>query len=359
MTTDDRRTIERAYLEFVEGTSSKFYAVVRLGHADGTESVHFNFGRIGFPRGWDERVRRVGPAAASAAYASLVGEKRRKGYRDAAWPDSLAEPAGGPDPLAPPYVSGVAGILPGEGAAIVGGVALPSGTPVESDLIGEGEGLRALWLTDEPVPGVSAVWTRLAAAFPVTGLWPIIVDNPDLGDVLDRPASPSADPVAGILESCWEANLGDMDEDATEELSPYSRGFPGPAAPTTGTSSASVFTDVAAELKGRIGLVAVARPADTVAAIGWQGWANYGSDPGQMAAVFRSWEERFGAVLVGLRFDTLVFAVARPARNQLESTPISAEHMAICPDNVWQGAGSIREYAASLVHAQAWMFWWD
>jgi hypothetical protein len=56
-----------------------------------------------------------------------------------------------------------------------------------------------------------------------------------------------------------------------------------------------------------------------------------------MAAVFRSWEERFGAVLVGLSFDVLTFAVGRPARNLAEATGIAAEHTAICPDNVWQG----------------------
>ena len=343
----------------MEGTSSKFYAILRVGHADGTQSVRFNFGRIGWPRDWDDRVRRVSPAAASTAFTSLVGEKRRKGYRDAAWPESLPEPVEDADPLASPFVSTIAGVLPGAGAAIVGGVALPTGSLVKSDLSFAAVTVPALWLTNEPIQRVGAVWAQLASAFSATGLWPIVVDNPDLGDVLGDPAPAAAGSVAEILHAAWEANLGDAGEEASEELSPFSRGFPGVASPTTGSSSASVFEEVAAQLEGRIGLVAVARPADTVATLGWQGWANYGSDPGQMAAVFRSWEERFGAVLMGLGFDTLVFATARPPRNQAESIPIAAEHTAVCPDNIWQGAGTVREYAASLVHARAWTFWWD
>ena len=70
-------------------------------------------------------------------------------------------------------------------------------------------------------------------------------------------------------------------------------------------------------------------------------------------------EQRFGAVLVGLGFDILTFAVARPARNLVEATAIAAEHFAVSPDNIYQGVGTIRDYARELVHTKAWQFWWD
>jgi hypothetical protein len=33
--------------------------------------------------------------------------------------------------------------------------------------------------------------------------------------------------------------------------------------------------------------------------------------------------------------------------------------MAFCPDNIWQGVGTVREYAEGLVRAEQWGFWWD
>ncbi len=359
MTEDDRRLIERAYLEFREGSSSKFYALVRTGHVDGTESVSFNFGRIGFPRAWDDRVRRVAPAAATAAYGSLIGEKRRKGYRDLPWPDTLAGPDGGADPLAAPFVAGAPGELPQAGQVVVGGIAVPIGRPVKPGIADDPSATPSLWLTDLPVADVGDLWVRLADAFRATGLWPLIVDNPNLGDVLSDPRSAQDGSVGEILETEWDENFGDDVDEGDGELSPYTRGFPGPAAPTTGTANAGVFASVAREMEGHLAFVPVLRPADAVAAIGWQGWANYDADPGEMATVFRSWEERFGAVLVGLGFDVLTFAVSRPARNLGEATAIAAEHTAICPDNIWQGAGTLRDYARDLVHAGAWTFWWD
>jgi hypothetical protein len=162
-------------------------------------------------------------------------------------------------------------------------------------------------------------------------------------------------PIEEILRSSWDDSVGEDPED----LAPFSRGFPGLAAPTTGAFDPSVFGAVAKSLTGHLGLVPVERPADVVAALGWDGWANYGFDVVAMAQVFRSWEQRFGAVLVGLGFDILTFAVARPARNLVEATAIAAEHFAVSPDNIYQGAGTIRDYARELVHANAWQFWWD
>ena len=79
---------------------------------------------------------------------------------------------------------------------------------------------------------------------------------------------------------------------------------------------------------------------------------------GLLAAVPRSWEERFGAVVVGIGFDTLTLAVQRPVRES-SAEAVAAEHLAMCPDNVFQGVGGIREYAQTLVGASSWEFWWD
>lgn len=112
-------------------------------------------------------------------------------------------------------------------------------------------------------------------------------------------------------------------------------------------------------MSGHLGLVAVHRPADILDTVGWMGAANYDGDPLNMTTVLRSWEQRFDAYVVGMGGDTLVLAVGRPARDLASALAIAAEHYAFCPDNVQQGAGTIREYAEALVDTEVWWFWWD
>jgi hypothetical protein len=86
---------------------------------------------------------------------------------------------------------------------------------------------------------------------------------------------------------------------------------------------------------------------------------NYEQAADELSAVLRSWEERFGAVLVGVGFDTLHLLVERPPQTMESAIRVAAEHFAFCTDNVDQGAGSIRELAQELVGAPIWSFWWD
>jgi hypothetical protein len=69
----------------------------------------------------------VTPAKAAAVVIELFGEKRRKGYRNTPWPDSLRSPEDEADPLKPTFGSEVVGVLPGDGATSVGGIFLPIG----------------------------------------------------------------------------------------------------------------------------------------------------------------------------------------------------------------------------------------
>jgi Domain of unknown function (DUF4253) len=75
--------------------------------------------------------------------------------------------------------------------------------------------------------------------------------------------------------------------------------------------------------------------------------------------VLRSWEERFGARVVAVGFDTLDLSVAAPPTTADQALGIAAEHHAFCPDNVWQGSGDFAEYAGCLINADNWSFWWD
>jgi hypothetical protein len=255
-----------------------------------------------------------------------------------------------------------AGSLPNAGAAIVAGIRLPAGTLVRPE--GDDD-TDVLWITKEPVAGVAALWGALADAFPKTGLWPLILqslegqpDRPwDEGELEpDESSDPDDVDVAEQLAEWWSDNAPD---EGGDEPVPFGARFPGLAAPSTAAFDPGAAEAAVKELEGRLGLVPVTRPADAVAAIGWMGPANYNGDMGLLAAVLRSWEDRFGAFVVGIGFDTLFVSVGRPPATDEEALTVAAEHFAVCPDNVWQNAVSFRDYAAEIKGRNVWAFWWD
>jgi hypothetical protein len=100
--------------------------------------------------------------------------------------------------------------------------------------------------------------------------------------------------------------------------------------------------------------VRVTRPADVPAALGWLG---AGPDPVGVSAVLRSWEERFGALLVAITADELRFAVAVPPRTRHECLAVAAEHVALCREIL--AADTLRGYARCLRDASGWRLRWE
>jgi hypothetical protein len=338
----------------------------------GTWRVQFNFGRIGFPRAWASRIDGASWSKAFDAYTSLLDEKLGKGYEPRPWPvdlklpdGSAAEPdetseAGADETL---YRSRQRGSLPPERGGTVAGVSLPDGrlyAPEDAD--GPRGVTPVIWASTSPGRHVAETWSRLAAAFPETGLWPVVIDSTYGFDgfddfLFDVPRGRHKE-VTAILRRGWNDSVNFEEDSPIDHIAPFGRQFPGLADATPGDRPTSLDRLVA-QLDGHLGLVAVNRPADVLDAIGWSGAANYDGDPLDMSTVLRSWEARFDAYLVGLGTDTLILAVGRPARDLASATAIAAEHFAFCPDNIDQGAGSIREYAKIVVNAEHWAFWWD
>ncbi|MFN8630650.1 MAG: hypothetical protein U0838_10130 [Chloroflexota bacterium] len=157
------------HLEVREGTSSKGYALVHIAETGESRSL-------------------PSPSAASATSATGTtrfaacrrsrrrrqASGRRRGYADVPWPVDLAPPVVG-TAAGLPFISYAAGVVPGEGAPVILGIALPHGRLQEPGLPDEDDAVATLWLTDDPVPDAPLVWARLADAFPQTGLWPLIV----------------------------------------------------------------------------------------------------------------------------------------------------------------------------------------
>lgn len=148
-----------------------------------------------------------------------------------------------------------------------------------------------------------------------------------------------------------------------EDLAPFGRHCPGPAAPGTPLDDPDAAADRHARaLSARglsLGLVAVERGADALAAIGWQGALNHNEWTAPLAAVVRGWEERFGARVVGLGFNTLELSVSAPPVTTRHAVQVAAEHWAFCPDILFQGPGTLAGYAEEIRGKTWWSFWWD
>ncbi|MEW2625900.1 DUF4253 domain-containing protein [Streptomyces sp. NPDC048106] len=113
--------------------------------------------------------------------------------------------------------------------------------------------------------------------------------------------------------------------------------------------------------RSRLGLVAAASGAESLATAGWSGPANYDNDTGKFAAVVSDWEHRFGARVVAVGFSNLHLSVAAPPTTEEDALLVAAEHFAFCPDNIWQGSRpyTLAAYAARITGAHNWDFWWD
>lgn len=103
----------------------------------------------------------------------------------------------------------------------------------------------------------------------------------------------------------------------------------------------------------RIGLVPADRPADVLPLIGWQGAVNGFATPLPIAAVLRSWEDRFGARLLEVGFDVIRLLADRPPRTVEHAQRVAAEHLVVSDQC------AVFDITARLMETPMWEFWWD
>jgi Domain of unknown function (DUF4253) len=265
--------------------------------------------------------------------------------------------------------------LPAEGPLRLGPVTLPAGRLVTADY---GSGGPVAWVTTDPVQDPGRVWAALSAARDQTGLVPFLLDglygSPDrpwdegeFEDPADPGGADALDPGAVLADFWNRAGLGNR----PNLRGPFEGQFPGlaPAEATPLTPQQrqrALDTELPrmrarnhAPAVARIGVVPVGRPADILTAIGWIGAGNRGRDMNvAVTAVLRSWEDRFGAVLLDVGFADIRLLVDRPPRSLPAAERIAAEHAAFADDAI-DGRRDIPGIAVRLVEAPIWTFWWD
>jgi len=288
------------------------------------------------------------------------------------------------------------GLLP-EGDLRVGPIRLPAGRRI---IPFEGTGEPAAWVTGQPVPEPGAAWSALSGLHAETGLVPILLADEEAGeDFFFYTPAGVADVdrlnAAQVLAARWAMMRAQAEQTQNSQLSwgaLLSRQFPGlkrdergrpiwppPAVaaaelgPFPGLAPRSDSRLSAAERDAalgplpaaRIGLVAAQRPADVLAIVGWSTFDDpaRGDQPQNavwIAAVLRSWEDRFGAQLLNVGPGAVIqLLVERPPRSLEAAQRIAAEHRVFADECAGTGASDIPSISASIVSAPIWTFWWD
>jgi Domain of unknown function (DUF4253) len=237
------------------------------------------------------------------------------------------------------------------------------------------------WASERPLPDAPEHWARLRAIHHRTGLWPLLMEYPD--DALqphDRIEIDAFD-AETLLVQAWRAfvqlreavianppSMLEVPEDVVipEDPGPPFASWPGLAPPgPTGRAEVVARTVVAQRVvadmvtpQAHIGLVPAASSADIPALLGWQGSANR-IDATRLSAVLRSWQERFGAQIVGFGHATLYLSVSAPPTTREHAEQVALEHFLTCPDNVYQVAWTFPGYVDRVLRADLWRFWWD
>lgn len=88
------------------------------------------------------------------------------------------------------------------------------------------------------------------------------------------------------------------------------------------------------------------------------GWNEVPPAP-EMAAVFRYWEEQYGATVVSMADDVIEMAVARPPSTPEKALALARQQFLFAPDIVNQGTQELQGLASVLCGGTIWWFWWD
>jgi len=233
-------------------------------------------------------------------------------------------------------------------------------------------------------PGAAAVplWRRLRAMVDETGRWPIILGGDEDLEMLVEGFEDDDQSAAAILRAAervdpekWLADQrvdGDEggDEDA-EEWDEALEEYAAEAGAEVGGDEAAAEVDAADDftipcdiLSGKplarvhLALLPTPRGWESAAFLRFGGW-NACPEPEVHVALWRRWNELYGAEPVGISRDVVEGTASRPPADEAAAATLAREQYLYCDDIVSQGVGSISRLATLLENRPTWYFWWD
>ena len=88
------------------------------------------------------------------------------------------------------------------------------------------------------------------------------------------------------------------------------------------------------------------------------GW-NDCPEPEIHCAIWKYWQEKFGAQIVGLDAAVIEAYIDSPPKTREEAMQLALEQYLYCYDIVTQGVETISNLGASIINHNSWYFWWD
>lgn len=246
--------------------------------------------------------------------------------------------------------------IPDDGQVRLGPVTLPPGRRVTPE-----DGAPIAWVTENPVPRPGQAWSALRDLHPNTGLVPVLLDPFEPWDssvgfgfegALDPDEIDRVDP-AQVLAEVWRDDETGPPPKGESDLAPAGKARLPPATLTAALDSIEA---------AHIGLVPARRPADVPVAVGWLAFDDLAEHPNGIwiGAVLRSWEDRFGAILLKIGPGAIIrLLVERPPRALEAARKLAGEHKAFADEYADQGPMPVSLLAPLLVDAPIWSFWWD
>ena len=238
-----------------------------------------------------------------------------------------------------------------------------------------GSGVPVAWVADWAFGSAGPCWADLGEKSARSGLQPFLMSRReggpagpwDIGEQVSEPEDTTAIDrmdAAHELQRWWDAQVPGEDAFAEDDklqlmFTPFFGRFPGLAPAVEEGLDPELMRRALVQYTrdARIGLVPAARPADILPRIGWAGASNHRT-ASELAAVLRSWEDRFGARLLEVGYDEIRLLVSRPPQTLEAAFRIAAEHFAFA-DEAHKGPRYVGEIANVIVNNPFWDFWWD
>lgn len=113
------------------------------------------------------------------------------------------------------------------------------------------------------------------------------------------------------------------------------------------------------QLKEVIGTrLIISEPWQIPACFNYGGWND--CPPAEVhCAIWKYWEEKYGAKIIGVSHDVIEAVVEKPPTNQQEAMQLAWQQYLYCFDLVEQGVENVANLASAIINHQYWFFWWD